>query len=56
MDAFRSDRVDIDEREAQEISSLLLEIGSVTTDGESPQKLLCLSVKNWDYDQDLLLI
>ena len=45
MDAFRSDRVDIDEREAQEISSLLLEIGSVTTDGE-----------NWDYDQDLLLI
>ena len=40
MDVFRSDRVDIDEREAQKISSLWLEIGSVTTDGESPQRVV----------------
>ena len=39
VDAFRSDCVDIDEKEAQEISSLLLEIGSVTRDCENPQRI-----------------
>ena len=39
VDAFRSDCVDIDEEEAQEISSLLTEIGSVTRDCENPQKI-----------------
>ena len=39
FDAFRSDYVDIDEKEAQEISSLLSEIGSVTRDCENPQKI-----------------
>ena len=39
VDAFRSDCVDIDEEEAQEISSLLSEIGSVTRDCENPQKI-----------------
>ena len=39
VDAFRSDCVDIDEREAQEISALLLEIGTVTRDCENPQKI-----------------
>ena len=38
VDAFRNDRIDIGEKEAQEISSLLLEIGSVTSDGENPQR------------------
>ena len=37
VDAFRCDCVDIDEKEAQEISSLLLEIGTVTRDCENPQ-------------------
>ena len=40
VDAFRSDCVDIDEKEAQEISSLLSEIGSVTRDCENPQKIV----------------
>ena len=40
VDAFRSDCVDIDdEEEAQEISSPLTEIGSVTRDCENPQKI-----------------
>ena len=39
VDAFRSDCVDIDEREAQEISSLLLEIGTVTRDCVNPQRI-----------------
>ena len=40
VDAFRSDCVDIDEKEAHEISSLLSEIGSVTSDCENPQKIV----------------
>ena len=39
VDAFRSDCVDIDEKEAQEISSLWLEIGTVTWDCENPQRI-----------------
>ena len=39
VDAFRSDCVDTDEKEAQEISSLLLEIGTVTRDCENPQRI-----------------
>ena len=39
VDAFRSDCVDIVEKEAQEISSPLLEIGSVTRDCENPQMI-----------------
>ena len=39
MDASRSDCVDIDEREAQEISALLLEIGSVTRDCVNPRRV-----------------
>ena len=40
VDAFRSDCVDIDEKEAQEISALLLEIGTVTRDCENPQGIV----------------
>ena len=39
VDAFRSDCVDIEEREAQEISALLLEIGTVTRDCVNPQRI-----------------
>ena len=39
VDAFRSDRVDTDEREAQEISALLLEIGIVTGDCVNPRRV-----------------
>ena len=40
VDAFRSDCVDIDEKEAQDISSLLLEIGTVTRDCENPRGIV----------------
>ena len=39
VDAFRSDCVDIDEREAQEISAMLLEIGTVTRDCVNPRRV-----------------
>ena len=39
VDAFRSDCVEIEEREAQEISALLLEIGTVTRDCVNPQRI-----------------
>ena len=39
MDAFRSDCVDIDERDAQEISALLLEIGTVARDCLNPRRI-----------------
>ena len=39
MDAFRSDCVDIDERVAQEISALLLEIGTVSGDFVNPRRI-----------------
>ena len=38
VDAFRSDGVDMDERDAQEISALLLEIGTVTRDCVNPRR------------------
>ena len=40
FDAFRSDCVDIDEKEAQEISALLLEIVTVTRDCENHQGIV----------------
>ena len=40
VDAFWSDRVEIGEKEAQEISFLLLEIGSVTAAGGNPQRVV----------------
>ena len=56
VDAFRSDCVDIDDEEAQEISSLLSEIGSVTRDCENPQKIAVSKCEKLDSDQGLLLI
>ena len=40
VDAFRSDCVDIDEKEALQISALLLEIGTVTRDCENHQGIV----------------
>ena len=45
MDAFRSDCVDIDERDVKEISVLLLEIGTVTGDCVNPRRVCCVSVR-----------